>query len=138
MRVHLSRIAFLIVPLAAFGANKEMVELQRDVATLQDQVRSLQTSQTEKLTAMQVLLQQTLDAANNAVKTMAVLESRVSDRLDKQAATVSQPVAAVGAKVDQMSSEFQSLRESISDLRSSVGKLEQKLVDLNNTVRTIQ
>jgi tol-pal system protein YbgF len=138
MRLRLCLFAFLIVPFAAFGANKEMVELQRDVATLQDQVRTLQTSQTEKLTAMGVLLQQTLDAANNAVKGMAVLESRMNDRLDKQTASVGQPVVAVGAKVDQMSSEFQSLRESINDVGSRLGRLELKLVDLGNAVRTIQ
>jgi tol-pal system protein YbgF len=138
MRLRLRLFAFLIVPFAAFGANKEMVELQRDVATLQDQVRTLQTSQTEKLTSISVLLQQTLDAANNAVKAMAVLESRVNDRLDKQTASVGQPVVAVGAKVDQMSSEFQSLRESMNDVGSRIGKLELKLVDLNNAIRTIQ
>ena len=138
MRLPLCLFAFLIIPFAAFGANKEMVELQRDVATLQDQVRALQTSQTEKLTSMNLLLQQALDATNNALKAMAVLESRITDRLDKQTASVGQPVVAVGAKVDQMSSEFQSLRESINDVGSRIGKLELKLVDLGNAVRTIQ
>ena len=112
--MRLSLFAFLLIPLAAFGANKEMVELQRDVATLQDQVRALTASQTEKLSAIQTLLQQTLDESKNASKAVAVLESRINDRLERQSATVGQPVAVVGAKVDQMSSDFQGLRDSIS------------------------
>jgi len=136
--MRLSLIAFLSIPLAAFGANKEMVELQRDVATLQDQVRALQSSQTDKLSAIMTLLQQTLDESKSANRAVAVLESRINDRLEKQSATVGQPVAVVGAKVDQMSTDFQGLRDSLTDVGSRIGKLEQRLVDLNNTVRTIQ
>jgi TolA-binding protein len=136
--MRLCLFAFLLAPLAAFGANKEMVELQRDVATLQDQVRALTASQTEKLSAIMTLIQQTLDESKSANRAAAVLESKINDRLEKQSATVSQPVAVVGAKVDQMSSDFQNLRDSLSDVGSRIGKLEQRLVDLNNTIRTIQ
>jgi TolA-binding protein len=136
--MRLCLFAFLLVPFAAFGASREIVELQRDVSALQDQVRALQSSQTEKLTAMSVLLQQTLEATNNAVKAMTVLETRVADRLDKQSASVGQPVAVIGTKVDQMSGEFQSVRESINDISSRIGKLEQKIVDLGNAFRTMQ
>jgi tol-pal system protein YbgF len=136
--MRLCLFVFLFIPLACFGANKEMVELQRDVATLQDQVRALQSSQTDKLSAIMTLLQQTLDESKSANRAVAVLESRINDRLEKQSATVGQPVAVVGAKVDQMSTDFQGLRDSLTDVGSRIGKLEQRLVDLNNTVRTIQ
>src|SRR5258708_11894688 len=49
-----------------FGANKEMVELQRDVAMLQDQVRTLQRALDEKTSILQTLLQQSLDQANKS------------------------------------------------------------------------
>src|SRR5262249_8840030 len=112
MRLHSSLFCFLLVPALAPGANREIVELQRDVAALQDQIRVLSTGTNEKLTAITVLLQQTLDAANNANKAVAVLESRVNDRLEKQAAGVTQPVAVLGAKVDQMSGDFVSVRNA--------------------------
>jgi TolA-binding protein len=136
--MRLYRIAFLLTPLVAFGANKEMAELQRDMATLQEQLRSLTTNTTASLAALTALVKENLDAANKNRNDLAALEARISERLDKQVATVGQPVAVLGSKVDQMSNDFQSLRESISDLRSSVGKLEQRLVDINNAVRTIQ
>src|SRR5215216_5704487 len=136
--MRLCLFAFLLVPFAASGASREIVELQRDVSALQDQVRALQSSQTEKLAAMSVLQQQILESVNNTVKVVTVLETRMNDRLDKQTATVGQPVAVIGSKVDQMSGEFQSLRESINDVSSRIGKLEQKLVDLGNAFRTMQ
>jgi len=136
--MRLYRIAFLLAPLAAFGANKEMVELQRDVASLQEQLRSLTTNTTASLAAATALLKENLDATRKISNDQAALEARIIERLDKQVAAVGQPVAVIGSKVDQMSNDFQSVRESISDLRSSIGKLEQRLVDINNAVRTIQ
>ena len=66
----LSRTTLLLTALSmalapfAFGASKEIQELQRDVALLQDQVRTLQRAQDEKFAAMQALVQQTLESVN--------------------------------------------------------------------------
>ena len=135
MRLRLTLCAFLLVPLAAFAApQREIVELQRDVSTLQDQIRAL----SEKMAALMALTQQAIDGTNNTGKSVAVLESHVSDRLDKQLATVGQPVAVIGSKVDQLSNDFVTMRESLNDVVSRMGKLEQKMVDLNNAFRTMQ
>jgi TolA-binding protein len=131
-------LSFLLLPTFAAGASREIVELQRDIATLQDQIRTLSSGTNEKLTAITVLLQQTLDAANNTNKSVAVLESRLNDRLEKQSNGVGQTTAVLGAKVDQMSNDFTSVRNALSDMVARMGKLEQRLVDLDNTIRTIQ
>ena len=52
-----------LAPAALFGANKEMVQLQRDVALLQEDVRTLQRSLDEKMSALRTLVEQTLAAA---------------------------------------------------------------------------
>src|ERR1051325_10811331 len=135
MRLRLSLCAFLLAPLAAFAApQREIVELQRDVSALQDQIRAL----SEKVAQLMVLTQQAVDGANNNGKSMAVLESHVSERLDKQLATVGQPVAVIGSKIDQLSNDSVTMRESLNDVVSRMGKLEQKIVDLNNAFRTMQ
>jgi len=137
--MRLCLFAFLFIPLGIYAAPaKEIVELQRDVASLQDQVRSLQSSQTEKFAAILTMIQQTLDESKSANKSVAVLESKINDRLERQTASVSQPVAVIGTKVDQMSGEFQGVRETLNDVGSRIGKIEQRLVDLNNVIRTIQ
>src|SRR5262249_13989561 len=138
MRVSLCLLSFLLLPPFATGASREIVELQRDIATLQDQIRTLTSGTNEKLTAVTVLLQQTLESANNTNRGGAVLESRLNDRLEKQSVGVGQTTAVVSAKVDQMSNDFTSVRNALSDMVARMGKLEQRLLDLDNTIRTIQ
>ena len=65
--MRLSRIAFvfLLATPFAFGASKEIQELQRDVAMLQDQVRTMQKDFGDRLVTMQTLVQTTLDGVNS-------------------------------------------------------------------------
>lgn len=122
-----------LIPGFALAQKREYVELQRDIATLQDQVRTLQQSQSENIGRISALLQQAIDSINKVNTTVAVLDAAVRDR-DKN---VAGPLASVGAKVDSMASEFQAMRISIDDLSSRLGKLQQGLIDLNNTVKVI-
>jgi len=52
------RFALLVVVAlpAVYGQKKEIMEMQRDILQMQDQLRSLQRSQDEKLAGIQVLL----------------------------------------------------------------------------------
>jgi cob(I)alamin adenosyltransferase len=78
--------ALLICPSLTFAASKEIIELQRDLALLQEQVRTLQRAQDEKFSAIQVLVQQALDSANKTSTSVAVCRtiscraSRISRR----------------------------------------------------------
>jgi len=130
-------LSLLLAPSLSFAASKEIQELQRDVAQLQDMVRSLQQSQNEKLAALTVMVQQALDASNKANTSVAVLDSSIRQTLRDQEKNVVAPVAGVGAKVDQMTTEFQALRESVADIASRLGKLQAQMVDMQNAVRTI-
>ena len=53
----------LAAPALSFAASKEITELQRDVALLQQQLRDLQRSQDEKLSALLELTRQAVDTA---------------------------------------------------------------------------
>src|SRR5512140_421780 len=108
--------ALLAFPVLSFGQKKEYVELQRDIALLQDQVRSLQTSLNEKLAQLQMLVQQSLDASNKSSTAVAVLDSGIRDRLRDQEKSVAGPVAGVGAKLDQLTEEFRAVKESVGDM----------------------
>lgn len=130
--------ALLICPSLTFAASKEMVELSRDVAILQEQMRALQHSQDEKLSAIQVLVQQALDAANKANTSVALLQSSLQQSSKDQQTKVVTTVTDMGAKVDAMTTDFNALRESVADISSQVGKLQQQMVDIGNAVRTIQ
>ena len=130
--------ALLAFPVLSFGQKKEYVELQRDVALLQDQVRSLQTSLNEKLAQLQMLVQQSLDSSNKVNTAVAVLDSGIRDRLRDQEKSVTGPVAGVGAKLDQFAEEFRALKETVGDMNARMGKLQAQIVDLGNAVKVMQ
>ncbi|MEX2262826.1 MAG: outer membrane protein assembly factor BamD [Bryobacteraceae bacterium] len=131
-------LAAFVLPTLAFAQKKEVQELQRDVALLQDQVRTMQRSIDEKMGAMMVLLQQTLDSSNKSNTSVAVLDSALRDRLRESEKNVAAPVAGLGSKVDMMSQEFQSVKEGVNDVNRRLGKLEQQMVDLGNAFKTMQ
>ncbi|HUO32551.1 MAG TPA: tetratricopeptide repeat protein [Bryobacteraceae bacterium] len=130
--------SLLLLPSLMFGASKEIVELQRDVALLQEQVRTLQRSQDEKLSQIQVLVQQALDAANKANTSVAVLQNNLQQNAKDQQGRVVTTVTDLSSKMDTMTTNFSALQESVTDISSQVRKLQQQMVDIGNAVRTIQ
>lgn len=130
-------VLIFLSSLAAPGANREMIELQRDVAQLQQQITTLQTSLDQRLIAMQVMMQQTLDASNKANASMAAIERTFGDQIKAQSKQVVAPVAAVGSKIDTMSGDMQTLTEAVKDLTARMAKIQQQLVDVQTAVRTM-
>jgi tol-pal system protein YbgF len=136
----LPRTVLVLLALAplTFGASKEIVELQRDVAMLQDQVQKMQAALSEKLTTIQTLVQQTMDNVKNTDRAVAVMQDRFADAMKQQQASVSAPVLSVTQKLDQMSEDFRAVRESVLDMNTRMGKLDAKMADLANLVNTIK
>lgn len=134
----LSALAF--APAVAFGqSQKDMIrELQRDVATLNEQVKAMQQSIQQNQTELKLSIQQAIDIANRANTSIAVLQSNIENILGKQASAVGQTAAGVGSKVDQLTEEFRSVREAITDMNARLSKLDAKVTDLANAARTIQ
>ncbi len=122
-----------IVPLVS-GANKEMIELQRDVMTLQDQVRQI----SDKLTTLTALLQSSLDSTRQTNISMGTMQDRLDNSIKQQREGVVGPVTAVGQKLDQMSDDFRGVRENVLDLNSRMGKLDAKITDLQSVIQTVK
>src|SRR5260370_12761627 len=132
--MRLSRTAVVLFVLApfAFGANKDIQELQRDVAMLQDQVRNMQRSLDEKFGAMQTMLQQTLDSANRTNTAVAGMQSRFNDAVKEQQQGGGSQMNSVGQKLDQMSEDFPAVRECVLDMNTRLGTLAAKMAQLQN------
>jgi tol-pal system protein YbgF len=126
-------LASAVSPLVC-GANKDMIELQRDVALLQDQVRSLN----DKITTLTTLVQQALDNTKQSNTSLAVMQSNFQDTLKRQQEGVTAPVVAVGTKIDQMSEDFRSVRESVLDMNSRLSKLDAKVTDLQQAINILK
>jgi TolA-binding protein len=127
-----------ILPTAGFGASREIQELQRDIGLLQQAVQQLQRSQDEKMAALTELVRQSLDASNRANTAAAVIENNLRQSLRDQEKSVAGPVVAVGAKIDQMSNDFRTLQQAVSDLTNMMSKLQAQVTDLSNAVKIMQ
>lgn len=140
----LSVLALLALPIMAPAASREIQELQRDVAMLQDQVKALQRSQddkmmalTEKLTGLNVLVQQSVDAANRANNGVNQIQGGSQQNVRDLETKVVTPVVTLTTQVNQMSGDFRTLQQAVSDLTALMGKLQAQITDLSNAVKVI-
>jgi TolA-binding protein len=122
-------------PTPSSGASKEIQELQRDVAQLQDQLKQLQQSQDRQLAEIRVLVQQSLAAAHDANKSVAIIQSGFQQNLRDQESKVVAPVVGLNTRMDQMSQDLRTVQQGMSDLTSLLSKMQTQLSDLNNAVK---
>lgn len=124
-------IITLICSTASFGASKEIVELQRDVALLQDKMDAMQRDLDTKLGALTAMLQGVQDNSNRA---NASLQDALSNGVGKQLA----PVAGLSAKVDSMGDDVRALKDALNDLSARLERMDAKMTDLKNQMQIIQ
>jgi TolA-binding protein len=130
----IAAVALALVPMRAPAASKEILELQRDVAGLQEQLRLLKESQDKQLAALTVLVQQAIDTSRTSSTGVAVIQNNLQQSLRDMEGKVATPVAGLSTRLDGMDQDMRTLQQSVSDLTSSMSKLQQQLSDLNKAV----
>lgn len=110
----------------AFAVNKDMVQLQTQVQTLQDSVARLQQSNDERMGVLKDLVQQTADAVNKMSVTVSDLQTQMRQQQD-----------ASGAKTDQLSGQMQSLNDSVDEVKARLNNLDKALQALQSSQQTI-
>jgi tol-pal system protein YbgF len=134
--MHYRRLAILLLlayPGPAPAQKKQIQELQRDMALLQDQLRATN----EKLASLAALVEQVLDKVNNTNTAMAVLEKSVKDSLRDHEKHMVAPIATLGTKVDSMGGEFRAVRESVADLGLRIARMQTQIDDLKASVQVL-
>jgi tol-pal system protein YbgF len=122
-RILLSLALLLTIWIApAYGASKEIIELQTQVSQLAQQMTQMKQSFDERMGVMKNLLEQNTDAANKV--TAAINELQAS--LNKQ-----QQDRAGG--VDQISGQIQALNDTMDELKVRLAKLSKQLEDMQAT-----
>ena len=134
----LALIVVLARPFESDAQKKELLELQRTVADLENTVGKLKQSQDERLIELRLLVQQALENSNKASASVSSLESRLREQLTDQQKTIATPVAGLGSKMDTLADEFRFVRENIADVSTKLGRLENKIVDIDTAVKTMQ
>jgi len=116
----------LMGPRPAEAVAREMIELQRDVTTLLQGQKDLSSQMTQDHTVMKTLVEQSGDNVGKLNATMSSLQKSVQD-----------VQANSGARLDTMSTQVQGLSDNLEEIKSRLGKVNQQLVDLQNTVQSL-
>jgi tol-pal system protein YbgF len=116
----------LIGPRPAMAVAREIIELQRDVTSLLQGQKDLAQQMTQDHTVQKTLIEQSGDTVRQLNSTMSSLQKSVQD-----------VQANSGARLDTMSTQVQGLSDNLEEIKSRLGKVNQQLVDLQNSVQNI-
>src|ERR1700732_2466948 len=114
----------LVGPRPAEAVARELIELQHDVTSLLQGQKDLSTQMTQDHTVMKTLVEQSGDTVGKLNGTMSALQKSMQD-----------VTANSGARLDTMSTQVQGLSDNLEEIKSRLGKLNQQLVDLQNSVQ---
>ena len=117
----------------AFSQKKEIIQLQRDMAILQEVVRQAERQSGERIAVLENLLQQSLDKTDKLNAAIAVLERNLA----KQTTDVSGPVTTTASRVETLQGQIGALREVMEEIRSRLGRVEQQVGDIKTQVTTL-
>jgi len=116
----------LVGPRPTLAVAREIIELQRDVTTLLQGQKDMGTQITQDHTVMRTLIEQSNDTVGKLNGTMSGLQKSVQD-----------VQANSGARLDTMSTQVQGLSDNLEEIKSRLGKLNQQLVDVQNTIQSL-
>ncbi|MBI4904175.1 MAG: tol-pal system protein YbgF [Acidobacteria bacterium] len=133
----LAVLCLISAPVFAQKVQDMIRELQRDIATLQQDTKTLNSKFDEKMAVMNTLLQQALDEAKGGNKGVAVLDRQLKDSLKEMQSLIAAPVATLNSRVDSLGTDMSALSESVKELSSRIGKQQALLADIKTLVETI-
>ena len=130
MRIQLYAALFTMIlclaPPASWGVSKEMIQLQTQVQSLQDQMTAMQTSFNERMGVMKSLLDQNTDSMNKVAAAITSLQNSLQKVQGDN-----------GAKVDQLSGQIQALNDSLDELKARLAKVSKQLEDMQASQQSL-
>ena len=116
----------LFGPAPAGAVAREIIELQTGVTQLIQGQQNMQTEITQNAAVQRTLIEQSLDSVNKLNTSMSAVQKTTQDFS-----------AASGARLDTMGTQVQGLSDNVADLQARMGKLDQKLTDIQNTLQNV-
>jgi tol-pal system protein YbgF len=110
----------------AWGASKEMIQLQTQVQQLQEQMTAMQRSFDERMGVMKNLVEQDTDAINKATGALTALT-----------ATLQKQQGDSASHVDQLSGQIQSLNDTLDELKARLAKVSKQLEDMQSSQQSL-
>ena len=116
----------LFGPAPAGAVAREIIELQTGVTQLIQGQQSMQMEITQNAAVQRTLIEQAMDSVNKLNTSMSAVQKTTQDFS-----------AASGARLDTMGTQVQGLSDNVGDLQARMGKLDQKLTDIQNTLQNV-
>jgi tol-pal system protein YbgF len=116
----------LFGPAPAGAVAREIIELQTGVTQLIQGQQSMQMEITQNAAVQRTLIEQAMDSVNKLNTSMSSVQKTTQDFS-----------AASGARLDTMGTQVQGLSDNVGDLQARMGKLDQKLTDIQNTLQNV-
>ena len=110
----------------AWGASKEMIQLQTQVQQLQEQMTAMQRSFDERMGVMKNLVEQDTDAIN-----------KVTIAINSLQATLQKQQGDSAAHVDQLAGQIQSLNDTLDELKARLAKVSKQLEDMQSSQQSL-
>jgi tol-pal system protein YbgF len=120
----LSTLWLAVTP--AWGASKEMIQLQTQVQQLQEQMTAMQRSFDERMGVMKNLVEQDTDAINKVTVALTTLQT-----------TLQKQQGDSGAHVEQLSGQIQSLNDTLDELKARLAKVSKQLEDMQSSQQSL-
>jgi TolA-binding protein len=114
-----------------FAVNKDILALQRE---LEDKINALQNDMDSKLSNMSGLL----TAIQSDSRRNAELISGMQDAVSSGIARSLTPVTGLTNRVDSVSEDIRSLKDSLADITSRMERMDAKMTDLKNQMQIMQ
>ena len=103
----------------AYGASKEIIQLQTQVDQLQQQMTQMKQSFDERMGVMKNLVEQDTDAVNKVAAALTGLQN-----------TLQKQQGDAGGKIDQLSGQIQALNDTMDELKVRLAKVSKQLEDM--------
>jgi len=116
----------MLAPQPASAVNRDMVQLQEQVAQLLQGQQDLRSALDTNSASLKTLVQQQVDSVNHLATQMNSLEQAIQ-----------QVQANSGSRIDTMAQQTQGLSDNLQDVQARVGKLGQQLTDMQSLLQSI-
>ncbi|HWX92534.1 MAG TPA: tetratricopeptide repeat protein [Terriglobales bacterium] len=118
--------ALWLAAVPAFGASKEIIQLQTQVDQLQQQMSAMKQSFDERMGVMKNLVEQNSDAANKTTAAITSLQSTLQKQQGDSA-----------GRVDQLSGQMQALNDTLDELKVRLAKVSKQLEDMQSAQQSL-
>ncbi len=127
-------ICVLMAAAAAPAAdnNRDIQELQRDVAQLQEMVKNLQSGLDQRFSTVTTEIQGIGQSVDKVNATVAALQKNLD-----QVAQIQPTLATQGTRIDQATASLNTLQQAMADLTSAVNKMQAQMLDVSNAVKVL-